>query len=162
MSKSASWMVRAGFGSSSPRRRGSRDLRFWLLIPAKAGIQCLCSSSRARGSSDLASCFQEQSYRLRRVTFLCWHKEKSPKESALCEVKSVSADSAPRGFSDSPFPAEKSGPRLRRGRSSVRAPVARKQHLLTLARSGNGVHPCTPPFGSACGAVVHHAIKNKK
>jgi hypothetical protein len=67
--------------------------------------------------------FEVQGFRLRRVTFFAGTK-KITKEMPL-ESPKRPGQSDFEGFSDSPFPAmpEKSGPRLRRGRSSVRAPA---------------------------------------
>src|SRR5688500_16943269 len=122
----------------------------------------VCSSFlRKQGSSVFAS-LRSAGLPPAAGNFLCWHKE-SHQRNAFSKLKAQPVDSTTRGFSDSPFPAapEKSCPRLRRGRSSVRAPVARKQHLLTLARSENAVHPCTAPFGSLGLCRAHRFSKQR-
>src|SRR5687768_8898167 len=88
MSKSASWCC--VLPSASQRRRDSNVLAL-LVIPAEVGIQCLGSFLV---SAELPPC--------RRVTFLCWHKEKSPKESAYGSRQKRVGGRASRGFSDSP------------------------------------------------------------
>jgi hypothetical protein len=61
----------------------------WLkpVIPAQVGIQCFRKS--------------KSFHPIGRVTFLCWHKEKSPKESAFPDTANLPTE-ALQGFSDSP------------------------------------------------------------